>query len=67
MNETKNPHLDCGRLIPETDGDKTIPDFWEPRLESFNPSFIADIDLPHQVVMDSCNLTEVRERRNNSS
>ena len=34
-------------------GDKTIPDSAEPRLESFYPPFVADIDLPHQGVVDS--------------
>ena len=28
-------------------GDKTIPHSAEPRLESFYPPFVADIDLPH--------------------
>ena len=37
-------------------GDKTIPDSAEPRLESFYPSFVAGIDLPHQGVVDSYNL-----------
>ena len=36
--------------------DKTIPDSAEPRLESFHPSFIAGIDLPHQGVVNSYNL-----------
>ena len=36
-------------------GDKTIPDSAEPRLESFNPPFVANIDLPHQGVVDSYN------------
>ena len=36
-------------------GDKTIPDSVEPRLESFYPPFVADIDLPHQGVVDSYN------------
>ena len=30
-----------------------IPDSAEPRLESFNPPFVAGIDLPHQGVVDS--------------
>ena len=38
-------------------GDKTIPDSAEPRLESFYPPFVAGIDLPHQAVVDSYNLT----------
>ena len=38
-------------------GDKTIPDSAEPRLESFYPSFVAGIDLPHQGVVDSYNPT----------
>ena len=37
-------------------GDKTIPDSAEPRLESFYPTFVAGIDLPHQGVVDSYNL-----------
>ena len=38
VNETKNPQrLDCGRSIPATHGEKTIPDSAEPRLESFYP------------------------------
>ena len=37
-------------------GDKTIPDSAEPRLESFDPPFVAGIDLPHQGVVDSYNL-----------
>ena len=58
VNETKNPqHLDCGRSIPaKRMGDKTIPDSAEPRLESFYPTFVAGIDLPHQGVVDSYNL-----------
>ena len=36
-------------------GDKTILDSVEPRLESFYPPFVADIDLPHQGVVDSYN------------
>ena len=36
-------------------GDKTIPDSAEPRLESFYPSFVAGIDLPHQGVVDTYN------------
>ena len=36
-------------------GDKTIADSAEPRLESFYPPFVADIDLPHQGVLDSYN------------
>ena len=36
-------------------GDKTIPDSAEPRLESFDPPFVAGIDLPHQGVVDSNN------------
>ena len=39
-------------------GDKTIPDSAEPRLESFYPPVVPGIDLPHQGVMDSYNLTE---------
>ena len=39
-------------------GDKTIPDSAEPRLESFCPPFVADIDLPHQGVVDSYNLID---------
>ena len=39
-------------------GDNTIPDSAEPRLESFDPPFVAGIDLPHQGVVDSYNLTE---------
>ena len=42
-------------------GDKTIPDSAEPRLESFCPPFVADIDLPHQGVVDSYNLTLVSD------
>ena len=38
--------------------DKTIPDSVEPRLESFYPPFVADIDLPHQGVVDSYNLCQ---------
>ena len=38
-------------------GDKTIPDSAEPRLESFYPPFVAGIDLPHQGVVDSHNLS----------
>ena len=38
-------------------GDKTIPDSAEPRLESFYPQFVAGIDLPHQGVVDSYNLS----------
>ena len=38
-------------------GDKTIPDSAEPHLESFYPPFVAGIDLPHQGVVDSYNLT----------
>ena len=34
-------------------GDKTIPDSAEPRLESFYPTFVPGIDLPHQGVVDS--------------
>ena len=41
-------------------GDKTIPDSAEPRLESFYPPFVAGIDLPHQGVVDSYNLTHFR-------
>ena len=37
-------------------GDKTIPDSAEPRLESFYPSFVSGIDLPHQGVVDSYSL-----------
>ena len=37
--------------------DKTIPDSAEPRLESFYPPFVAGIDLPHQGVVDSYNLS----------
>ena len=37
-------------------GGKTIPDSTEARLESFYPPFVAGIDLPHQGVVDSCNL-----------
>ena len=33
-------------------GDKTIPD----SAETFNPPFVAGIDLPHQGVVDSYNL-----------
>ena len=36
-------------------GDKMIPDSAEPCLESFYPTFVADIDLPHQGVVDSYN------------
>ena len=43
---------------PRLMGDKTIPDSEEPRLESFYPPVVAGIDLPHQGVMDSYNLTE---------
>ena len=39
-------------------GDKTIPDWAEPRLESFYPTFVADIDLPHEGVVDSYNQTK---------
>ena len=39
-------------------GDKMIPDSAGPRLESFYPPFVAGIDLPHQGVVDSHNLTE---------
>ena len=39
-------------------GDKTIPDSAEPRLESFYPPFVAGIDLPHQGVVDSYNLSQ---------
>ena len=38
-------------------GDKTIPDSAESRLESFYPPFVAGIDLPHQGVVDSYNLS----------
>ena len=38
-------------------GDKMIPDSAEPRLELFYPPFVAGIDLPHQGVVDSYNLT----------
>ena len=38
-------------------GHKTIPDSAEPRLESFYPPFLAGIDLPHQGVVDSYNLS----------
>ena len=38
-------------------GDKTIPDSAEPRLESFYPPWVAGIDLPHQDVVDSYNLS----------
>ena len=38
-------------------GDKTIPDSAEPRLESFYPPFVTGIDLPHQGVVDSYNLS----------
>ena len=38
-------------------GDKTIPDSVEPRLESFYPPFVTGINLPHQGVMDSYNLS----------
>ena len=41
-------------------GDKTIPDSAEPRLELFYPPFVADIDLPHQGVVDSYNLPSSR-------
>ena len=41
-------------------GDKLIPDSAESRLESFYPTFVAGIDLPHQGVMDSYNLKMVR-------
>ena len=55
VNETKNPqHLDRGRSIPATHGDKTIPDSTEPRLLSFYPPCVAAIDL-HQGVVDSYN------------
>ena len=37
-------------------GDKTIPDYAEPRLESFYPPWVAGIDLPHQGVVDCYNL-----------
>ena len=36
--------------------DKTIPDSAGPRVESFHPSFVAGIDLPHQGVVDSYSL-----------
>ena len=38
-------------------GDKTILDSAEPRLESFYHPFVAGIDLPHQGVVDSYNLS----------
>ena len=41
-------------------GDKTIPDSAEPRLESFYPPWVAGIDLPHQGVVDSYNLSLTR-------
>ena len=51
MNKTKNfQHLYCGRSIPETHGrynDSGI----------VLSSFVAGIDIPHQLVMDSYNLT----------
>ena len=40
-------------------GDKTIPDSAESRLESFHPPFVAGIDLPHQAVVDSYNLSRI--------
>ena len=52
VNETKNPqHLDCGRSIPATNGDKTIPDSAEPRLESFC--------LEHPNVRDKRRVSEI--------
>ena len=39
-------------------GDKTIPDSAEPRLQSFDPPFVAGIDQPHHVVVDSYNLSQ---------
>ena len=48
----KNPQrLDCGRSIHATHGSA------EPRVESFYSPFVAGIDLPHQGVVDSYNLT----------
>ena len=34
-------------------GNKTTPDSADPRLESFYPTRVADIDLPHQCVVDT--------------
>ena len=52
-NKTENPqHLDCGRSIHVTHGDKTSPDSAEPRFESFYLPFIAGINLPHQGIVD---------------
>ena len=48
-------------------GDKTIPDSAEPRLESFYPPFVAGIDLPHQGVVDSYNLYNVRSNTGKDS
>ena len=45
-------------------GDKTIPDWAEPRLESFYPQFVAGIDLPYQVVVDSYRLVHLVVRDN---
>ena len=44
---------------PRLTRDKMIPDSAEPRLESFYPSFIAGIDLPHQGVEDSYRLLDI--------
>ena len=38
--------------------DKTIPDSVEPHLESFYPTFVAGIGLPHQGVVHSYNLSD---------
>ena len=38
-------------------GDKTIPDSAESRLKSFYPPWVTGIDLPHQDVVDSYNLS----------
>ena len=53
FNKTKNPqHLDCGRLIPTTHGDKIIPDSAEQHLEWFHPH-LSQVSLQHQGVVDS--------------
>ena len=50
----ENPlHFDVVNRYLRPMGDKTIPDSAGPRLESFDPPFVAGIDLPHQSVVDS--------------
>ena len=41
--------------------DKMIQNLVEPRLELFYPPYVAGIDLPHQDVVDSYNLTLLPE------